>query len=263
MKRADVIHEITNLKGSDAHKWVVDTYNSIDPRPRGYKLQTKDPWCAATVSAILHKAGYDSLAECSCPIMVKKAKDLGIWIENDGYKPESGDIVMYDWGDNGEGDNLGVPDHVGIVVRVDGNKITVREGNKSNSVGNRIIYVNGKYIRGYIRPPYEADTASLTDELINNAPKKENSVKSLYEVGKIYTISVNTALNVRKGAGKQFGLVGYMGLTPDGKRYARGSALVNGTKVTCNEVKNVGDEIWLRIPSGWVCAKSGDRTFVK
>lgn len=157
MKRSDVLHEITNLKGADAHDWVVDTYNSISPRPRGYKLQSKDPWCAATVSAVLHKCGYDDLAECSCPVMTQKARDKGIWIEDDSYIPKAGDIIMYDWQDNGQGDNEGNPDHVGIVVKVDGDNITVREGNKNGSVGNRQIKVNGRYIRGFITPQYEEE----------------------------------------------------------------------------------------------------------
>ena len=125
MKRPDAIHKITNLRGENAHRWVVDTYNSIEPLPRGYKLQDKDPWCASTVSAVFHSLGYNDLAECSCPMMVQKAKDLGIWKENDDYTPEAGDIIMYDWQDDGKGDNMGNPDHVGIVVKVTDKKITV------------------------------------------------------------------------------------------------------------------------------------------
>ena len=45
---------------------------------------------------------------------------MGIFIENDSYVPKTGDIIFYDWADNGVGDNTGVPDHVGIVVTVSG-----------------------------------------------------------------------------------------------------------------------------------------------
>lgn len=264
MKRSDVLHEITNLKGDGAHKIVVDTYNSITPRPRGYKLQDKDPWCAATVSAVFHKLGYDDIAECGCPSMIKKAKDKGIWMENDAYTPKVGDVIMYDWQDDGKGDNMGNPDHVGIVVKVDGNKITVREGNKGGTVGNRTLDVNGKFIRGYILPPYEAESATETTKPTNNAPVEETAVKTpVYKVGQTYTISVNTALNVRKGAGTQFGLVGYYGLTADAKKHAIGSALKSGTRVTCKAVKNVGNDVWMQIPSGWICAKNGGNVYVK
>lgn len=264
MKRADVIHKITNLKGEDGHKWVVDTYNSISPRPRGYKLQSKDPWCAATVSAVLHSLGNDDIAECSCPSMVKKAKDQGIWIENDGYTPEPGDIIMYDWQDDGSGDNMGNPDHVGFVVKVDDNKITVREGNKNGSVGNRTILRNGKFIRGYIVPKYEEMTDHI-DEVHPKAPETSDTSKILpYEPGKTYTVSVMTSLNVRKGPGTNYGLVGYKNLTPNGKEHATSAgALKPGTKVTCSDLQITGDDVWMKIPSGWIMARNGKTSYVK
>ena len=168
MKRADVIHAITNLKGTSSHKWVVDTYNNISPLPRGYKLKTSDAWCAATVSAVLHSVGYDSLAECSCPRMIEKAQKLGLWVENDGYTPQTGDIIMYDWQDSGKGDNTGMPDHVGIVIAVNGSDLTIREGNKNKTIANRYLKVGGKYIRGYITPKY--------DETQTTAPKTQSTV---------------------------------------------------------------------------------------
>lgn len=268
MKRNDVVAKINSLSGESGHKWVVDTYNSITPRPRGYKLQSSDPWCAATVSAVLHACGYDDLAECSCPVMIQKAKEKGIWVENDAFRPQIGDILMYDWQDTGKGDDLGVADHVGIVTKVNGDTLTVREGNKNGTFGNRTVKINGKNIRGYITPPYEAQE----DEKENPSPSQENSKEETkngvkigdYEVGKTYTVSVNTALNVRRGAGKNYPLVGYAGLTSNAKKYAtKGGALKNGTRVDCLDLKKVGNDIWMLIPSGWICAKCGSSKYVK
>ena len=50
--------------------------------------------------------------------MIAKAKTAGIWAENDGYVPKTGDIIMYDWDDKGTSDCTGVADHVGFVVSV-------------------------------------------------------------------------------------------------------------------------------------------------
>lgn len=266
MRREDVVRTINNLRGESGHQRVLDVYNAQKPLPRGYKLQKKDPWCAATVSAVLITNGYNDIAECSCTVMTKTAKDLGIWVEDDAFVPQIGDIVMYDWQDSGKGDNQGNPDHVGIVISVDKSKIVVREGNKKNTLGNRDITVDGLHIRGYITPPYEADTGLLDGELVNVPPEEEKSVEmpqSVYKIGNIYTIKVKSALNVRQGASRNYGLVGYNNLTNDGKKHAVGSALKNGTKVTCIdiEVNNEG-ETWLRIPSGWVCAISGNNTYV-
>ena len=61
---------------------------------------------------------------------------------------------MYDWDDNGNGDNTGWPDHVGIVTEVNGNTFKVIEGNKNDAVEYRTMTVNGKFIRGYITPKF-------------------------------------------------------------------------------------------------------------
>ena len=42
-------------------------------------------------------------------IHIEKAQAMGIWQENDAYVPQIGDIIMYDWDDNGNGDNTGWP----------------------------------------------------------------------------------------------------------------------------------------------------------
>lgn len=84
-----------------------------------------------------------------------------------------------------------------------------------------------------------------------------------YEVGKVYTIKVRSALNVRKGAGKGFGLVGYNNLTEDAKRHANSKgALLPGTRVTCLEVISDNHFIWMRIPSGWICARMDGGIYV-
>lgn len=169
MKRKDVVNTINALKGEEGHQKVLEVYNAQNPLPRGYRLQYKDPWCAATVSAVLVMNGYHDISECSCPVMVKKAKDLGIWVENDDFIPQIGDIIMFDWQDSGNGDNQGNPDHVGIVVDVNKRLILVREGNKNGTLGNRDVVVNQAKIRGYITPPYEEEPeAELSGEIIGH-----------------------------------------------------------------------------------------------
>lgn len=83
-----------------------------------------------------------------------------------------------------------------------------------------------------------------------------------YRVGNVYTVTA-TALNVRKGPGTNYGLVGYANLTPDGKRHAYPDtgALKQGTRVTCLEVRHTSGT-WMRIPSGWICAV-GSKKYVE
>lgn len=147
-----------------SHKSIIDIYNTYLPHPRGYKLQYSDAWCAGTVSALAIKLGYTDIipVECSCYYMIEKAKTMGIWVENDAYTPKPADFILYDWDDSGSGDNTGNPDHIGTVESVSGSTITVIEGNYSNAVKRRTMQVNGKYIRGYITPKYDADGTGST-----------------------------------------------------------------------------------------------------
>ena len=275
MKRTDIVTTINNLKGEDGHKKVLEVYNAQKPLPRGYKVKPTDAWCATTVSAVFLMNGYSDISECSCPQMIEKAKKLGIWVENDAYVPQIGDIILYDWQDSGKGDDVGVPDHVGIVVSVTKNKIMVREGNKNKSIGNRDVLVNGIFIRGYITPTYEAEKASKTKKESKTSKSSTDSKKAeekapekpqnnaYYIIGKTYTIRVNSALNVRKGPGKGYALVGYKNLTADGKAHAyKSGALKNGTRVTVKDTKDVNGTIWLQIPSGWICAEAGGIKYV-
>lgn len=150
------------------HKEIIDIYNSHKPLARGYKVKYTDSWCATFVSAVAIKLGYTSIipTECGCEKMIALFKGLGEWVEDDAYKAAPGDIIFYDWEDNGKGDNKGYTNHVGIVEKVSGMVITVIEGNYSNSVKRRKIAVNGKYIRGYGVPKYSSEDTKKNDKVL-------------------------------------------------------------------------------------------------
>ena len=160
-------------KESDGgHKPIIDLYNSHKPLARGYAVKYTDEWCATFVSAVAIKVGLTDImpTECSCSKMVELYKKLGRWAEADNYVPSPGDIMMYDWGDTGVGDNAGNPDHVGIVESVSNLSIRVIEGNKNQAVAYRTMSVNGKYIRGYCIPNYaKKATASTTASVAETA----------------------------------------------------------------------------------------------
>lgn len=119
-------------------------------------MQYNWEWCACFYSALAIDLGYTDIIpiEISCYYMIEKAKEMGIWIEDDAYVPSPGDAILYDWGDNGYDDDTGVPDHVGCVEFVKDGYITVIEGNYSETVKRRTIAINGKFIRGFIAPEF-------------------------------------------------------------------------------------------------------------
>lgn len=148
-------------------KEIIDIYNSTSPFPRGVKMKYDWSWCACTWSAVAKKLGLTDImpVEISCGELIKKAKEMGVWVEDDSFVPQPADGILYDWDDEGKGDNTGWPDHVGMVVSVDkrSKKIKVIEGNKNDAVGYRTIPINGKGIRGFITPKYESSKAETPE----------------------------------------------------------------------------------------------------
>lgn len=152
-------------KGSETHHQIIDVYNSRTPLPRGVRMSYTMDWCAATVSAAGIAAGLADIMppECSCGELIKKYKALGRWVEEDSYIPKPGDLIFYAWSDDGEGDCKRAPNHVGMVVEVKGDTVTVVEGNMGTGTGSRVgkrsVKVNGRYIRGYCCPDYASKAA--------------------------------------------------------------------------------------------------------
>ena len=83
-----------------------------------------------------------------------------------------------------------------------------------------------------------------------------------YQVGKTYTLQSNMYVRQTPNGQK----IKFDSFTQDAKKHGHfddeGNGVLNsGTRVTCKEVERVGNQIWLRIPSGWVCAV-GSKTFI-
>lgn len=151
-------------QGSAKHKDLINIFNKV--KPDGWAMTYSAPWCAAAASAFaIDTFGVDKAKKyfplsANCGTIITKARQMGIWVENDAYRPDKGDWILYDWDDNGRGDNKGGPDHVGTVIKTAGSKIYVIEGNYSKSVQERELSVNGRYIRGFVTPNYAAMATS-------------------------------------------------------------------------------------------------------
>ena len=143
-------------EGTARHAEMLNIYNAQRPIPRGTRMLAYWPWCAAFVSTVSLQCGMRDImpTECGCPGMVRLYQEIGRWTENDAYTPSPGDVVFYDWQDTGYGDNVGQPDHVGIVVSCTDGMMTIIEGNCDNAVKLRQIAVNARYIRGFGCPDY-------------------------------------------------------------------------------------------------------------
>ena len=184
-------------KESDGtHKEIIDVYNSHKPLARGYAVKYTDAWCSTFVSAVAIKLGYTDIipTECGCEKHIQLFKNIGAWIEDENRVPNAGDIIFYDWEDNGAGDNRGNSDHVGIVEKVSGSTITVIEGNINNAVGRRSLQVNGRYIRGYGVPKYNVEEKPVENK------EEFNMAKKYCNGSTVENVYADTGLTVKIGS---------------------------------------------------------------
>ena len=169
--RTDIAQQICSWEGwnekNEKHRIIIDIYNqylptAVESGTLNYKVKYNDEWCATGASAAFIQAGAPEIftIECSCPRMIALAKKMGIWQEADNHVPKLAEAVLYDWEDSGSGDNQGTADHIGIVIDVDekAGTFTVMECNKDETVGRRLMRINGRYIRGFICPKFASDT---------------------------------------------------------------------------------------------------------
>lgn len=117
---------------------------------------------------------------------------------------------------------------------------------------------------GYATDPLYIDkvmTIIEENDLYKFDLKRENII---YEKGKDYTLQED--LHVRVGAGTNYRIKEFDELTEDGKKHAynqRLAVLKKGTVVTVLSVYIGNDEIWLKIPSGYIAGKYKGEIYVK
>ena len=119
-------------------------------------------------------------------------------------------------------------------------------------------------------PSYVTTIMSIINK--NNLTKYD-SVKTVekktpaFQIGKIYTLQVD--LNVRVGAGEENRKKKVKEITKDGRKNAKlkgdedTAILMKGTKVTCKTIIAKDDEIWIKIPSGYICGYYKGKVYVK
>ena len=77
-------------------------------------------------------------------------KDRGLW-QDKSCTPNPGDIIFFDWDDPDgySGPQDGVPDHAGIVERVENGRVYTIEGNSGDKCCQRIYPLGYYEIYGY------------------------------------------------------------------------------------------------------------------
>lgn len=226
------------------HKKIIDGYNAHKPLARGYLVKYTDAWCATFVSFIGIVCGLTDImpTECGCGAMIDLYKKKGRWKENDAHRPQPADIIMYDWDDNGVGDCTGYPEHVGIVKEVNGNTITVIEGNMNDAVGERTLQVNGRFIRGYCLPDYASKASGVPSASVPSGNPSSGSASSAEQV---YTVRAGDTLSkIAEKYGTTYQkLASYNGIANPNKINVGQKIKIPGSGVKTYTVKP-GDSLW-------------------
>ena len=108
-------------------------------------------WCACFVSWCADQSGY---IQSGVIPKFSLCSDGVRWFESKGrfrdgsYTPAAGDIIFFDWGNNG------TIDHVGIVESVSGGTVNTIEGNSGDKVARRSYSIGSSNIYGYGVPAY-------------------------------------------------------------------------------------------------------------
>lgn len=84
-----------------------------------------------------------------------------------------------------------------------------------------------------------------------------------YTVGKEYTLQ--TELKVRTGPGTKYAAKTHEQLTADGRKHDKDKdgCLDSGTMITCKEVNVIGNDVWIKSPSGWMAAYYSGKVYIK
>ena len=172
-----------------------------------------------------------------------------------GSTPRLGAVACWRRGRVGtDGDGAG---HVSVVEKIntDGSIIT------SNSAwgGSRF------YLRILSPPNYNMGSSYTFQGFIYNPAvgSTDGAVDPTYVVGRTYTLQAN--MKVRSGAGTRYRWKRRSEITADGRANSQNTAyavLKKGTKVTCQAISRSGADIWIKIPSGYICAKQGNAVYV-
>ncbi len=123
-----------------------------------YGFNSRVEWCACFVSWCANECGYIDAGVipkfAGCTGGSNWFKDRGQWQDGD-YEPRPGDLIFFDWDNKGSsGPQDDVPDHVGIVERVENGVVYTVEGNTSDSCRQRSYSVGHYEIWGYATPVY-------------------------------------------------------------------------------------------------------------
>ncbi len=123
-----------------------------------YGFPSRVSWCACFVSWCANECGYIDAGVipkfATCVQGSQWFKNEGLW-QRKTYTPRPGDVIFFDWDNLGSsGPQDGIPDHVGLVERVENGVVYTIEGNAGDRCIQTSYPVGHHEIYGYGTPNY-------------------------------------------------------------------------------------------------------------
>ena len=116
-----------------------------------YGFNSRVEWCACFVSWCADQCGYIDSGLipkfAGCIDGANWFKSNNRWNDRN-YEPKAGDIIFFDWEDDG------TTDHVGIVEKCENGTVYTVEGNSGDACRQRQYTVGSRNIYGYGIPAY-------------------------------------------------------------------------------------------------------------
>lgn len=131
----------------------------------------KYPWCMAFVQWCFAQAG------CRLPHATASCNDLLLWYKRNCPErvvtaPQTGDIIIYNFGHTGIVEGVGVGKDTGYILAVEGNTSPGETGSQSNGGGVFRRKRSKALVTAYIRPydKYEEEDGVVTYKTLNDVP---------------------------------------------------------------------------------------------
>ena len=158
--------ELLTVQGStalaDTANREYESWRGASPQSKGYSCQGEKycnhfhygivDWCAIFVGYCVDKSGYDTNEfgfSASVPTWVSNLKAKGKIADAGSYTPKVGNLIFFDYSGRQHYRSVGRPGHIGIVVQVKEDEVTIIAGNEYNGATSNwasVSYVN-KYTK--------------------------------------------------------------------------------------------------------------------
>lgn len=133
--------------------WPDDSMHGYTRYGEWYGIPYGD-WCAMFVSFCLEYAEVEDMPHNACVIpWIEELTELKLYHEAAVYEPKPGDLIFYDWDDDGDADHVGFVYEIIPETEYEPAKIKALEGNSSNRVQYVYYEQDDEVILGYSELP--------------------------------------------------------------------------------------------------------------